>query len=211
MTRDTVGKWLAARLAKAKDCAKDPEFNHSPTANFGFYASVAIYGRHTSGTTFGAVKNFFWKALDKAISFDDFIRFSHGIAAHTYRKAPGEAWGHFDTTKPVSSAEEVLTLWETTKPTCESLWLQPFSTQHLENPADLLTSPRGSYHIKVRFQGGGPAVYIKTLLPLTTTDNAAAAMAFPKSTIENCGAFRVVGVIRPDLKGMEYEKIKQYE
>jgi len=75
------------RLERMKSSAENvKQFNDESWAyddkRFGWHEGIAIYGKHTSNTTFGNFKGFFMKGCDEAMTVEELLKYDVQIRVH---------------------------------------------------------------------------------------------------------------------------------
>ena len=90
---NAIEKWNTSYKEKlARDLASDDEWRNSG-GSFGFYEALAVYGKHTTGTTFSDVKSMFTAGERLMVSIDD-ARSNLGLYITHYVKNEGDEWSH---------------------------------------------------------------------------------------------------------------------
>ena len=88
----------------AEDLASDDEWKKAG-GSFGFYQSMSVGGKHTTGTTFADIKNMFTSGEKMMVSIDFAIQ-KLGLYIGHYVKKEGDKWSNFERIK-FSSEEEM--------------------------------------------------------------------------------------------------------
>ena len=102
---NAIEQWNTSYKEKlTRDLASDDEWRKSG-GSFGFYEALAVYGKHTTGTTFSDVKSIFTAGERLMVSVDDAIN-NLGLYITHYVKNEGDEWSHFERIR-FSSEEEM--------------------------------------------------------------------------------------------------------
>lgn len=159
--------------------------------HFGWYASLALYGYHTSTTTYSAYKRFFISGYEDAIPFKDFVRVFYGLMLC-----------YWDGEKYVESGlltdeNTLVSEYEAAQNSFGSkVWVKPYHEDEiLEAAADLRPYQKGvtlwldytSHHdLAINHKRG----YLKSLFPFAVTKDTSEAMRVSKSFLQRVNVFR---------------------
>ncbi len=179
-TTDDIAAYLE-RLAD--DAASHAHGAMSPTANFGWYASLAIAGRGTAGTTLAAFRSFFTQGVRHAVPFDDFVRACGGFKVVWCRKEPGEISCQWKKTEGLDTEERLRKAWDeaAAEANNDRPWLQPMNEYKVDRLSPLVHAtppkkgPATRLHVTLQ---DGTSGYLKSVYPFTYTDNEDTALVF---------------------------------
>lgn len=210
-TAEDVRSWLEgckykaeaeAASARGKDVV--PE-THDANRNFGWYASVSIYGHATDATSWGMFRSFFDKGLRDAMPVDDYLKHVGPLRVTWYE---GDEYKHGPVVQTEHELEACWTL-AAGKAHGGGPWIRPINTTCTANVAEMVGIAPGKNPVAVRafLNNECPArLYIKTLFPLVLTmDKAQALRMSGKYTKKLWGA---LSLLRQDLRSLIFEPIK---
>jgi len=205
---DDIAAFIDAEAKAALDRCEGPhDFN--PVANFGWFRSLAIGGRSTTGTTLGSFRAFLTGGIRDAIRLEDFIRTCGPLKVQWWHKNPGEQFGSCRSSEYISTEADLERVWDKVKNT-EGFdggpWLVPASSWRLDGTADLVAAqnPRaGSKATKLRVRlEDGTSGYVKTLFPLSVCPDEDDALRISLSGLDSAHIHDVI----PGLKEASYKR-----
>lgn len=206
-TADDIAAYLE-RLAD--DAASHAHGAKSPTANFGWYASLAIEGRGTAGTTLAAFKSFFTQGVRHAVPFGDFVRACGGFKIVWCRKEPGEISCQWKKTEGHDTEEKLRKAWDEAAANANDggPWLAPMNAWKIDDAAALAhakapkTGPATRLHVTLQ---DGTSGYLKSVYPFTYTDDKDDAMAFSPKALNRVDILRAI----PGARSACYDNVKR--
>lgn len=215
-TRDEIAEWLdkmiSENIARAQEdylkypheqCMTDPK--KDVLSHFGYWASMALYGKSTRSTSWSSVRRFFEDGVKNAIHVEDYFASCGGLRLVWYE---GTEFMHSDS---VRSLDELIELWnEMEGPEKPKPWIQPASEFDVRLIADLVGSAgRTGTTIKASIrENGGRYIdgYVKALFPFNLTDKKSDALTFRKDTLDKINIFRAFKMVSgKDFNRFSYE------
>lgn len=211
-TADDIAAYLErlADDAERRAATHDDAMQQSPTANFGYYASLAIEGHGTRGTTLAAFRSFFTQGVRHAIPFDDFVRACGGFKIVWCRKEPGEISCQWKKTEGHDTEEKLRKAWDEAASDANDggPWLAPMSEWKMDDAAALAhakapkAGPATRLHVTLQ---DGTSGYLKSVYPFTYTDDKDDAMAFSPKALNRVDILRAI----PGARSACYDNVKR--
>ena len=205
VTRQDVLSWLNERYNSAVREARDGQ---DARRRFGWYEAVSVYGRHTSTTSFGAVRAFFMKGLEKAVSLADFVKASGGFRLSWYEREDGSDVETYKTSGTLTTQESLKEAFdEVLGRTGKAPWIIPAGTYRIGMLSDVLwsESPNGlNLEAVWEDSAGRNRAFVKSFFPLSFTYDRAEAFRFSKPFIRKSNLFGIMQYVAPEKEFVQF-------
>lgn len=199
----------AAQDAAQLDLCEDNPAHTDWRQHFGWYRGVAIAGHGTTGTSFGAWKAFFTKAADRAVPFDEWVRLFGGVHLGYWKKTEGDSEQYVKSRCCVTE-EDLRNAWDEARADGPgaTIWVIPSNGWLISDMSTLLlaTPTATGTTVEATFQdeGGRESGYIRTLLPLTLTQERREALRLPRAAFKG-NILRCVDRLRKGCRSLSYD------
>lgn len=218
VTADDVDTYIKDQLAlaeaaEARDRKEAWYSGQDGRRNFGWYRSLALAGRGTAASSYGAFRNFFVKGLKNAIPLEEYVRLGGTLHLSWWEKAPNEQFGRHVNGPEATTEEGLIAAWDAAleKASDGGPWISPTyaSAWKLDALADYLAiePQKKGVAINATFADEPYGKYVATKYPVTLTDDKGAAFVFPKGVMDGVTAFRMLDRLRGGLRSISYEEV----
>lgn len=164
----------------------------------------ALAGRHCGNTSWTAVKTFFTKGMERAVTLDELLTVAGFLRVEYWGRD-----GHCHISGDARTPEALQVLWdECTEQTSDGIaWVVPSNRAWLSLAADCLAaSGKKGYLVHVRRSTTTQRSWIASAFPFRLAESRDEAMAIPAAIVEKENLFSFVNVFDRTIDGMGWSR-----